>query len=423
MSSRRPALFSLIALLGLAGGARAASFPPDFRFRTLETRRVVVHYHQGLQPTARLAASMATEILEAHETRYKIHVGPKLHIVLADNQDSPNGFATPLPYPIVNIRAAAPDGSDDFGNYEGWLRFVLTHELAHAVHLEPAAGLSGFGRKVLGRAPFLFFNALTPTWMIEGLATHEETEGTSFGRGRNSDSRMVLRMAALEERFPHEDEAVLGLDRWPAGLQSYLAGEAYLRDLTSRSGKDTLPQLARDNVRHPIPYLDELTASHVTGGTLHTWWREWSFESKARFRDEAAQLEALGLTPSRALTDRGIRQSEPRFSPDGRRVAYTSRTNTRYTAIRVIGADGRGDRRITDRNGGSTLAWTPDGSSLVYDEPDYHKFFAVRSDLRRVDVATGRVHKLTRGVRARDPDVSREGSVVFVRRLADRGEL
>src|SRR5215467_14056767 len=108
MASRRPALFLLLVLFGLATGAGAASFPPELRFRTLETRRVAVHYHQGLEETARLCATLATEILERHEARYKIHVGPKVHIVLADNQDSPNGFATPLPYPLVNIRAAAP---------------------------------------------------------------------------------------------------------------------------------------------------------------------------------------------------------------------------------------------------------------------------------------------------------------------------
>ena len=33
-------------------------------------------------------------------------------IVLADVTDDPNGFATPLPYPLVHIRAIAPDGTD-----------------------------------------------------------------------------------------------------------------------------------------------------------------------------------------------------------------------------------------------------------------------------------------------------------------------
>ena len=110
----------------------------------------------------------------------------------------------------------APDGTDDFGNHEGWLRLVLTHELAHTVHLEEARGLWGFGRKLFGRAPFLFPNSLAMSWMIEGLATYEETELTAFGRGRNPDSQMVLRMAALEGRFPKEDQAIYALDAWPA---------------------------------------------------------------------------------------------------------------------------------------------------------------------------------------------------------------
>ena len=35
-----------------------------------------------------------------------------------------------------------------------WLRLVLTHELAHTVHLEQAHGLWRAGRAVLGRAPY-----------------------------------------------------------------------------------------------------------------------------------------------------------------------------------------------------------------------------------------------------------------------------
>jgi hypothetical protein len=117
-----------------------------------------------------------------------------LHIVLADVDDDPNGYSTPFPYPLVNIRAASPDGSDEFGNFTGWLRYVLTHELAHSVHLDEGRGIVRAGRKVFGRAPYLFPNLFAPTWMIEGLATYEETEGTAFGRGRNPDARMVLRM-------------------------------------------------------------------------------------------------------------------------------------------------------------------------------------------------------------------------------------
>src|SRR6185295_1078474 len=98
----------------------------------------------------------------------------RVQIVLQDTDDDPNGYATPVPYPLVNVRAVAPNGADDFGNLESWLGLVLTHELAHIVHLEPARGVPGFGRRLLGRAPYLFPNVFTPTWMIEGLAVYEE---------------------------------------------------------------------------------------------------------------------------------------------------------------------------------------------------------------------------------------------------------
>src|SRR4029434_10732711 len=52
--------------------------------------------------------------------------------------------------------------NDDFGNYEGWLRYVLTHELAHVVHLDEARGIPGAARKVFGRVPIFFPHATTP---------------------------------------------------------------------------------------------------------------------------------------------------------------------------------------------------------------------------------------------------------------------
>jgi hypothetical protein len=420
----RPRLLALLLLaLFSALPAGAASFPPELRFRSLSTPRVIVHYHQGLEALAREAAALATEILEAHERRYRRRVG-RVQIVLVDVEDDPNGFATPLPYPLVQIRAVAPRGNDDFGNHEGWLRYVLTHELAHTVHLDQARSLPGALRKVFGRQPFFFPNAFTPTWMVEGLATDEETEGTAFGRGRNPDSRMVLRMAALAEDFPGEDRAVAGLDRWPGGQAAYLFGEAFLEDISDLFGSGTVPELSRVHSGHIIPYLDDFTAKKVTGASFHTLWRDWSARARADFTSEAAGIESRGLTPSVALTARGIRQVGPRFSPDGSRIAYTSRTLTRFRAIRVMAADGSGDRKLADRNGGYALSWTPDGRTIVFDEVERHRTFFQKTDLRALDVATGKVRKLTRGLRAREPDVSPDGrAIVFVLQKADRSEL
>ncbi|MEE8218345.1 MAG: hypothetical protein V3S03_05205, partial [Vicinamibacteria bacterium] len=273
-------------LLAAAVPVHAASYPPWLHFRTVSTRRVSVHFHQGFEPQAREAAGLATELLAAYEERYEQKVG-RVHIVIVDAQDSPNGFATPFPFPLVMIRAVAPDGSDSFGTHEDWLRLVLTHELAHTVHLEQAHGLWRAGRTILGRAPYLFPNTFSMSWLIEGLATFEETERTAFGRGRNPDSRMVLRMAALEDRFPTEDQAVYALDAWPGGQTPYLFGEAFVRWLTERGGDDTLPRWARQHAGQIIPFLDGRTSRKVTGAGLHTQWKTWEEETTASFEREA----------------------------------------------------------------------------------------------------------------------------------------
>jgi Tol biopolymer transport system component len=416
------ALVFSLALLLLARRAAPASFPPELRFRTLETERVFVHYPEELEDLARQAASLANEILARHTARYGSRLG-KVQIVLTDTTDSPNGFTTAFPYPLVHIRAVAPKGTDEFGNHDGWLRLVLTHELAHSVHLEEARGIVAKARKVFGRAPFLFPNSFTPGWMLEGLATFEETEGTAFGRGRNPDVRMVLRSAALADEFLGEDRATLGLDRWPGGLSAYFFGEAFAADLSRHFGPSVLPALALENSGHILPYLDEVTAYKVTGATFHVRWLEWEAEAKQDFAAEAQRIESRGVTPATPLTERGNVQTGPRFSPDGAWIAYSSRTLTRFPCIRVVRPDGSQDHEVARRNSGSVLSWTPDGRGIVFDEIDVYRFFSTYSDLHLVDLATGRVKPLTHGLRARDPDVGPDGRVVFVRETAEGSEL
>jgi len=318
----------------------------------------------------------------------------------------------------------APHGNDELGNYHDWLQVLLSHELAHIVHLGEAHGLVRAARRVFGRAPFLFPNATSPTWIVEGLATYEETQETPFGRGRNPDSIMVRRMAALEDDFPGEDRAVSGLDRWPDGQASYLFGEAFFEDLRDRYGEGTLPEIARVHSGRLIPFLDERTAKKVTGATFHALWRDWEQRAREAFEEEADRCRARGLTAATPLTRAGVRQVNPRFRPGGEWLAYTSRVLTRFREIRMMRPDGTGDRRVANRNGGTALSWTPDGQTLVYDEPEQRRVFAQHSDLRAVDVASGRVRRLTRGARARDPDVSPDGRrVVCVRQHVGRSEL
>ncbi|NIP78522.1 MAG: amidohydrolase, partial [Gemmatimonadetes bacterium] len=57
----------------------------------------------------------------------------------------------------------------------------------------------------------------------------------------------------------------------------------------------------------------------------------------------------------------------PAFSPDGRRVAFTTWSDAERGRVRVVGADGRGTRTVVTEPGHYTEpSWSPDGAWLVY---------------------------------------------------------
>ena len=101
------------------------------------------------------------------------------------------------------------------------------------------------------------------------------------------------------------------------------------------------------------------------------------------------------------------RDEDPRWSPDGAKIAFKSnRANGAYD-IYVMNADGSNPVRITDHAANDhDPAWMPDGQSLIFmSERDS------RGDLYRVWLADKRVERLTKNFagRAMMPNVSPDG--------------
>lgn len=411
----RTALAGALLVL-IAAAVFPATLPPRYRFKTLQAGRIKVHFHAEVEGPARRTLALVLEILPRLEERYRVSV-PSLDVVVHDANDSPNGLATSFPYPFVEIRTASFDGSES-GPTESWLRMVVTHELTHIVHIEQAGSIYGLARHIFGRSPFLFPDALQPTFFIEGLAVREETRGTAFGRGRHTFTRMLVDEAARGGKLGRIDQATLGLDLWPFGNAPYLFGEEFLNFVERSYGEGSTRDIAVAHGRSFHPFLDELTFRDVLKKRLTPLWGEF------------AANRALGLrpvVPPVLLTTRGVLQTSPRLSPDGATLAYTSRVAERLGEIRLMNKDGSGDRRLATRTSGSSLSWSRDGKFIVFDETNQVRKFESRSDLHRVEVSSGRRVRLTTGLRASDPDVgpaSLMGSpIVFVQRFADRSEL
>ncbi len=81
-------------------------------------------------------------------------------------------------------------------------------------------------------------------------------------------------------------------------------------------------------------------------------------------RPDGAEMRRITEDPSRDRT--------PRWSPDGKTIAFTSARSGRYE-IWTIRSDGSGLRQVTDaspRGGVNYAAWSPDGLRISYNLPD-----------------------------------------------------
>ena len=242
---RCPRAATLMALLLACAAPAAANTRYDWRlrFRTVRTAHFDIYAHQGEAEMARRLAAIAEQVRARFEPVLGVPRG-RVRVILVDQADLSNGFATPVPYDVIEITAVPPSGGSLIGNTTDWLELVFTHEYTHILHLDRSRGWFNGLRRVFGRVPIVFPNAFLPIWQIEGLATFEESRMTGEGRIPNGDFRAIVDVAAARHRFLSMDRAAGGLDRWPSGNAAYAYGGYFHGYLAERFGVELITSLA-----------------------------------------------------------------------------------------------------------------------------------------------------------------------------------
>jgi hypothetical protein len=227
--------------------------------------------------------------------------GPRIHVVLVDRTDDANGFARAIPYPSITIYVTAPADESSLNLYEDWSRAIFTHELTHVLHLDTNSAIVRAARLLVGRVAST--NSLSPAWMIEGLATFEETRQTAGGRGRASWPDMVKRTAALEDSFP----PLGNLDGYqpdpPGGNLRYLFGEDFIDYVASTRGEDVWRRWVHLYGGH-LPFL--LPTKRAFGKELQPLYYEWrdAFFARSQAQRRPCAPRAKPSPASRATATR-----------------------------------------------------------------------------------------------------------------------
>lgn len=398
-------------VINAATAARAATlFDPALRFRTIATDHFVISFHQGETELAARLAVIAENTWRALQRPLGITPPKRTHVVLADQTDFTNGYATPVPYDTIVIFAASPAGSEFVGNADDWLRVVFTHEFTHIVHLDRSESWARWVRGVFGRTVFAFPNLFLPTWQLEGLATYEESALTGLGRVHAGDFTAVVSEASRQHVLDPIDRVNGGLTDWPNGNAAYAYGAGFHDYLAKRFGPETLGRLA-DETAGALPYLGSRAFRTVFGASLGDLWREYEASlPKGDARDEGERV-----------THHGFVVLGPRFDRTGD-VIYSVRTADEFPALYRVNLDTRQPARVATRYLGSTSA--PGRDVIYFDQQEVRRNVGLYSDLYAFERSTGRVRALTREARLMDPDLSPdESTIVAVRDRAGARDL
>lgn len=286
-----------------------AAYSPSLRWKTIETRHFLVHYHNGLEQAANTIADQAEELQSGISDYFQWQPKAKTHIVVSDQSETPNGSATVFPTNRIEIFMAPPSEVSGLEDYQDWKNLVIKHEYVHIIHLDKAEDFAKDARKFVGRHWLLFPNTFLPRWMTEGIATYIETDGERHvGRGQSSYFRGLMRNEVINGVKPLE-QINQYRTAWPGGTGFYLYGVYFFNFIRDTYGDRQIQSFIEEYSRFPIPYFINTVAKRTFNKDMYALWDDFEVYLRKEFSEDI-ELHRLRLrnTPKQTvynITDTG----------------------------------------------------------------------------------------------------------------------
>ena len=405
----------LLTLVVAATTPARAQVDPSRAWRVVETEHVRVTYPAPEDSLGARVAVVAERAWRELAARLAKPPRGRVDVVVSDDRDFANGYASVTPRPVVVAFAHPPFDDLDLATFSDWFEVLLAHEMTHVFHLEQAGGVSGVMRKVFGRVPMawpFFPHVNSPTWTIEGLAVWHETALTGSGRLAGTTTEMAVRTAAVESELPDLGVVTGHPVAWPDGAVPYVFGGAFLDWL---AGRDSVAFRGYIDAyaRAAVPLRVERAAERGMGVSFEDSWDEWRAEATAAARELASTLsQRAPVTQPERLTHHGYWALWPRWSPSGAEIAYSAYDGRRdLRLVRLDATTGATARETRIPRFGSS-AWRDDGG-MVIGGLRWQGPYRAWDDLWVVP-ASGDPAPLTDGARLAQPDVGPDGRIVAI---------
>ena len=121
---------------------------PGLNWKTIENEHLYVHFADGKKAIAERVLAI-TEAAHQRLTE-ELNWSPKekTHVILSDETDQPNGFATPIFFNRTVLYLAPPTSINTLEDFDDWLSTLIFHEYTHIVHLDKSAASAEYLRNI-----------------------------------------------------------------------------------------------------------------------------------------------------------------------------------------------------------------------------------------------------------------------------------
>lgn len=399
---------------------------PELNWQTIETPHFLVHFHNGAERTARRVAAIGEEIYGPITEMYRHQPDQKISFVIRDHDDYSNGAA----YFYDNkIEIWAPALDFELRGTHPWLRDVVTHEFTHIIQIQTAMKL---GRKFpavyfqwLGyeaeRRPDVLYGYpnvilsyplsafVVPTWLAEGVAQYNHPDiNYDFW---DSHRDMILRMYMLEGNpLTWEEMSVFGKTSL-GNESSYNAGFSIVQYIAETYGADKLREISK-----ALGALSRVTVdgaiSAALGKSGEELYQEWKKVKTEQYRSLVSSTSSARVEGV-MIESEGFGNFYPAFSPDGKKLAYISNKGKDYfslSSVYLYDVESKKSEEL-DIATRSSLSFSPDGRYLYYSKVSRNNpHWSKLSDIYRYDIIAKKEQRLTHGLRAWNPSLSRDGT-------------
>ncbi|MGQ9631510.1 MAG: peptidase MA family metallohydrolase [bacterium] len=377
------------------GSSSGYNYPASWS--VLESEHFKVIFYEEERIAAEEILRIAEEVYDPISRDFDVKIPTKTPIIVASYDDYSNGFASPITH---SMKIHTPSMTEVTTEALTWLRRVVAHEFAH---------IATFW-KVTGPIPYVEeFWALwrLPSWFIEGIA---QFAAETYDGHRD----MLLRNAAPNDSLLSYDKmsVPIGYNIYEGRLM-YEQGYSILRFAAARYGRKSVFRIL-DEMRNPLFSFDDALKSAIgidSRELYNSWWRSLTAGAGtyASTKDDISSI-------AERLTGGWGWNMNPRYSPDGSKIAFVSSRKNDFSklALYVMDADG-GDEKEVDSGVDFSVAWADD-DTLIYSKKGISSW-AYTSDLFEVKLSDPRSRRrITEGLRAYDPDVSPDGrKIAFIR--------